>query len=131
MVPAGLPHKAVVDTEFMGYKIPEGTVIMTSLQATMHDPSVWENPQTFRPERFLDASGKFCASKDLSLPFGAGHRQCPGKTFARNMLFLFSTAFLQAFNVQMPKGVKPYKFSENLTGTIRITPDHWLQITPR
>lgn len=131
LVPSGLPHKALVDTEFMGYSIPKGTVIMPSLEATKHDPTVWENPDEFRPERFLNESGTFCMSKDFALPFGAGHRQCPGKTFAMNMLFLFTTAFLQAFNVRMPNGVKPYKFSENLTGTIRSTPDHWLEITSR
>lgn len=131
LVPSGLPHQASVDTEFMGYSIPKGTVIMPSLQATMHDTSVWDKPHEFRPERFLDESGKFCVSRDSTLPFGAGKRQCAGKTFARNMLFLFSTMFLQMFSVRMPDGVKAHSFSDNLTGTIRTTPNHWLKITSR
>ncbi|XP_031627920.1 probable cytochrome P450 304a1 [Contarinia nasturtii] len=131
LVPSGLPHKALVDTEFLGYSIPKGTIILPALDAAFHDTSVWERPNDFWPERFLDASGKLCLSKDISLPFGAGKRLCAGETFARNMLFLFTTAFLQAFSVRMPNGVKAYKFSENLTGTIRTTPDHWLQVTAR
>lgn len=132
LVPSGLPHKALVDTEFLGYTIPKGTIIMPALDAAFHDPTVWDKPNEFRPERFLDdATGQLCLSKDISLPFGAGKRLCAGETFARNMLFLFTTAFLQTFSVQMPKGEKPYKFSENLTGTIRTTPDHWLAVTAR
>lgn len=131
LVPSGLPHKALVDTEFLGYTIPKGTIIMPALDAAMHDTTAWEDPDQFRPERFLDASGKLCLSKDISLPFGAGKRLCAGETFARNMLFLFTSAFLQAFSVHMPDGVKPYRFDENLTGSIRSTPDHWITVTAR
>lgn len=131
LVPSGLAHKAQVDTEFMGYNIPKGTVIMPALDAAMHDSTVWDQPHEFRPERFLDANGKLSLKKDVSMPFGAGRRLCAGETFARNMLFLFTSAFLQAFTIGMPNGVKPYKFSENLTGTIRSTPNHWITATPR
>lgn len=131
LVPSGVPHKALVDAEISGYSIPKGTIIVAALNAAMHDASVWESPNEFRPERFLDATGRLNLSKDISLPFGAGKRLCPGETFARNMVFLFTTAFLQAFTVRMPDGVKPYKFSENLTGTVRTTPDHWLAVTSR
>lgn len=72
LVPSGLPHKALVDTEFLGYSIPKGTGIIPALDAAMKDPSAWEDPHVFHPERFLDANGKFCLSKDISFPFGAG-----------------------------------------------------------
>lgn len=154
LVPSGMPHKALVDTEFLGYTIPKGTIIMPALDAAMKDDSVWVDPYVFRPERFLDASGKFCLSKDISLPFGAGKRLCagksmnklqlkivinkkisfkivPGETFARNMLFLFTAAFLQAFSVRMPDGVKAVPFCDNITGTIRTPKDQWITVTPR
>ncbi|XP_055296744.1 probable cytochrome P450 304a1 [Sitodiplosis mosellana] len=41
LVPSGLPHKALVDTEFLGYTIPKGTVIMPALDAAFHDPTAW------------------------------------------------------------------------------------------
>lgn len=88
LVPAGLPNKATVDTEFMGYTIPKGTVVMAALQATMHDSSVWDKPDEFRPERFLDSSGKLCLSKDASLPFGGGRRQCAGRVFAEHVILI-------------------------------------------
>lgn len=95
------------------------------------DSTIYENPNKFNPDRFLDASSKLCLSNDVTLAFGAGRRVCAGETFTRNMLFLLITSFLQAFNVRIPKGEKPYKFSENLTVAIRSTPDHWIEVTAR
>lgn len=131
LLPSGVPHKALVDTEFSGYRIPKGTIMIPALDAAMHDASAWQNPDQFHPERFLDASGRLCLSNDISLPFGSGKRLCAGETFSRNMLFLFTTSFLQAFSVAMPNGEQPFKFTENLTGLIRTTPDHWIAVTVR
>lgn len=131
LAPSGVPHKALVDTEFLGYTIPKGTIIMPALHTAMKETEVWEQPNDFRPERFLDASGKLCLRKDVSLPFGAGKRLCAGETFARNMLFLFTTAFLQAFSVRVPDGEKTVKFCENFTGTIRTPKDQWVEVTTR
>lgn len=131
LVPSGIAHKAMVDTEFLGYSIPKGTLIMPALDAAMQDPTAWNKPHKFWPERFLDSAGKLCLSKDISLPFGAGKRLCAGETFARNMMFLFISALFQSFSVRMPDGVRPYKFSENLTGMIRSTPDHWVELVAR
>lgn len=131
LVPSGMPHQALVDTEFLGYTIPKGTIIMPALDAAMKDDSAWEDPYVFRPERFLDESGKLCLRKDISLPFGAGKRLCAGETFARNMLFLFTSAFLQAFSIHVPAGEKPVPFCENITGTIRTPKDHWITVKAR
>lgn len=156
LVPSGLPHKALVDTDFMGYNIPkvrnysllstqknwinkncncflifQGTVIMTALGAASHDNAIWDTPHEFKPERFLDDNGILSLKKDHSLPFGAGKRLCAGETFARNMLFLFTSAFFQAFSVSLPIGENVHKFEDNLTGLIRHTPDHWIQLHTR
>lgn len=130
-LPLGTPHKALVDTEFMGYTIPKGTLIFTGLAAAMHDPTAFDRANEFWPERFLDSSGKLCLSKDISLPFGTGKRLCAGETFSRNMLFSCITSFLQAFTFRMTDGKKPLKFEENLTGTIRTPKDHWIDVTAR
>lgn len=131
LVPSGMPHKALVDTEFLGYSIPKNTIIMPALDAAMKDSSAWVDPYVFRPERFLDESKKLCLKKDISLPFGAGKRLCAGETFARNMLFLFTATFLQAFTIHVPNGMKPVKLCENITGTIRTPKDHWITVTAR
>lgn len=54
-----------------------------------------------------------------------------GETFARNMLFLFVSSLLQAFSVSIPAGEAVYSFEDNLTGMIRTTQDHWIQMKAR
>lgn len=131
LVSTNVAHTAMTDTEFAGYSIPKGTLVFTIMHSAMHDPNAWDNPNEFRPERFLNSSGKLCLNKDISVPFGAGKRLCAGETFARNMLFLSAASILQAFTIRMPAGKKPIKFSDNMTGLIRTPKDHWIELTAR
>ena len=62
-----------------GYDLPAGTTVAAAIyNAHMHaDP--FEDPLSFRPERFLDRSyGPF-----EYLPWGGGHRRCLGASFAQ------------------------------------------------
>lgn len=131
LVPSGLMHKALKDTQFLGYDIPAGTFVVTTLDAASNDIDVWNCPDKFQPERFLDASGKLSLIQDQSMPFGAGKRLCAGETFARNMLFLFTTALFQSFSVSLPPGAKIHRFENNHTGLVRSPPDHWIQLQVR
>ncbi|RXW13084.1 hypothetical protein EST38_g12770 [Candolleomyces aberdarensis] len=58
VVPLGLPHVAAEDSEYEGYFIPKGTLVMANTWAILHDPEVYPDPMTFKPERFLTADGK-------------------------------------------------------------------------
>ena len=40
------------DFEWNGYAFPEGRKVLLDLYGTNHDKRVWEEPETFRPERF-------------------------------------------------------------------------------
>ena len=55
----GVPHSPVEDTEFRGYFIPKDAVIIPNLHAVLHNPEVFPDPETFKPERFLNSDGKF------------------------------------------------------------------------
>lgn len=57
--------------EFRGYTIPKGTVIVPNLYSVHRDPSVWDDPNTFNPARFLDEEGKLLR-KEFFIPFGIG-----------------------------------------------------------
>nr|ARG41840.1 cytochrome P450 CYP304A1 [Bactrocera dorsalis] len=131
LVPSDVPHKALVDTELMGYKIPKDTIVVPSLYAFHADERTWGDPQTFRPERFLDENGKLSLKKDVSLPFGAGKRLCAGETFARNMLFLLTASLCQNFNFTLgPEDSLP-DLSKNFNGLITTPYDFWLQLEER
>jgi len=63
--------------EFRGFTIPKGTVVIPNLWSVHRDPAVWEEPDSFRPGRFLDAEGKLQRIESF-MPFGIGRpRPCP------------------------------------------------------
>ncbi|XP_063917295.1 cytochrome P450 306a1-like isoform X4 [Zophobas morio] len=68
IVPLGFPHYADEDIYVDDVKIRKGTTIMPLLWGIHMDPKVWEKPEEFRPERFLDDQKKFVPSESI-LPF--------------------------------------------------------------
>lgn len=64
-----------------GHLIPSNTTLIGDVfQIMAHDP-LFENPDEFRPERYLNEDGK-TLKKDLmdrTLPFSLGKRQCAGE----------------------------------------------------
>jgi len=63
----------------------QGTTLMTSLTSIMFDKNVWETPDTFNPEHFLE-NGQY-RRREAFLPFSAG-RMMDGEMF-----FLFAMRF--------------------------------------
>ncbi|XP_061685177.1 cytochrome P450 2U1 isoform X1 [Syngnathoides biaculeatus] len=106
VVPLGIPHMASKTTDFRGFTIPQGTVLLPNLWSVHRDPAVWEQPDTFRPERFLDDEGKL-VRKECFMPFGIGRRVCMGEQLAKMELFLMVTGLLQAFTFRLPAGAPP------------------------
>lgn len=109
----------------------QGTIVFGSLTACHEDPTIWNKPLEFRPERFLDESGQFSVKLDKSLPFGAGKRLCAGETFARNVVFLMMTALIQNFNFTVPENGKIPAVCETHTGLLRLPPPFWLNVASR
>ncbi|XP_058495689.1 cytochrome P450 2U1 [Solea solea] len=106
VVPLGIPHMASKTTEFRGYTIPKGTVILPNLWSVHRDPSVWDDPDSFNPARFLDDDGKLFR-RECFIPFGIGRRVCMGEQLAKMELFLMVTCLLQAFKFRLPEGKPP------------------------
>ncbi|KAM3864810.1 cytochrome P450 2U1 [Diretmus argenteus] len=103
VVPLAIPHMASQTTEFRGYTIPKGTVIVPNLWSVHRDPTVWDDPDTFKPARFLDDEGKLLR-KECFIPFGIGRRVCMGEQLAKMELFLMFTSLMQAFKFSLPEG---------------------------
>ncbi|NWU96609.1 CP2DR protein, partial [Upupa epops] len=100
--PVGLPHMTYRDTELQGFFIPKGTTVITNLSSVLKDETVWQKPNEFYPEHFLDANGQF-VKPEAFLPFSAGRRVCPGEQLAKMELFIFFTTLLQKFTFVLPK----------------------------
>ncbi|KAL1473597.1 hypothetical protein MTO96_021893 [Rhipicephalus appendiculatus] len=75
-------REAVVDKQYGKLKIPAGTAVMAATEYIHRDPSSWEKPDTFDPDRFLPERRK--GQNPLAFqPFGAGPRNCIGMRFAQ------------------------------------------------
>lgn len=61
-----------------GIELPAGVGVMPAIAKVHHDPSLYPEPEVFRPERFLER--KF--SPFEYIPFGGGARRCLGAAFA-------------------------------------------------
>ena len=59
--PASLPHYATEDVKVQSgsqnYIIPKGSAVICNLRKFLLDPNIFEEPQKFSPERFLDSDG--------------------------------------------------------------------------
>ena len=105
LFPQGLMHCAERESNLDGYTIPKGTQFIAVSPCIAWDSNIWEEPQVFKPERFLDSeSGHFQMNPQFT-PFLFGKRPCFGEGFARHILFLYTANILQNFEIRPPKGL--------------------------
>ncbi|XP_010464230.1 PREDICTED: cytochrome P450 81D1-like [Camelina sativa] len=91
--PLLVPHASSVDCKVAGYDIPRDTWLLINAWAIQRDPKLWDEPESFKPERFESEThrGKF-------LPFGIGRRACPGMGLAQLVLSLALGSLIQCFD---------------------------------
>lgn len=53
------------------YRIPKGTMVIPLQWALHMDPKVWDNPEEFRPSRFLASDGSLLKPQEF-MPFQVG-----------------------------------------------------------
>jgi cytochrome P450 len=64
-----------------GYDFPAGTTMLTSQWVMHRDPRFYDDPETFRPERWLEGLEDRLPA-GAYFPFGDGPRRCIGQGFA-------------------------------------------------
>jgi len=97
VTPMTLPHAAVSDAVIAGHSVPAGTIVFANLYSTGWDPEIWDDPDAFRPERFLTPGGHQLDRQALGqfMCFGAGRRRCPGAQFGTMEMFIFFVVLMQ------------------------------------
>lgn len=61
-----------------GVRLNQGDFVLAGTYAIQRDPALWDAPEEFRPERFLDGRPPV----QQYFPFGAGPHQCLGRQFS-------------------------------------------------
>lgn len=99
MCPVGpmlVPHESSADCTVGGYRVPRGTMLLVNAWVIHRDPTVWDEPAKFDPDRFANFGGKKEDSYALMV-FGNGRRGCPGENLALRVIALTLASLIQCF----------------------------------
>ncbi|CAI0559115.1 unnamed protein product [Linum tenue] len=106
-LPLLLPHKAGADVEIDGFTVPKGAQVLVNLWAIGRDSMIWNDPNSFTPERFLGSDVDVRGNHFELITFGAGRRICPGMSLAHRMLHMMLGSLVHWFDWKLPDGVEP------------------------
>jgi cytochrome P450 len=73
-------HESNGETVLGDVRVPARTRIFVLTRPAALDPAHFDDPDSFRPERWLRPTGVHAPSAHI--PFGSGPRLCPGRTLA-------------------------------------------------
>ncbi|XP_074294665.1 cytochrome P450 736A117-like [Silene latifolia] len=107
-LPILLIRESSKDVKIHGYDIAAKTQVLINAWAVQRDPSYWEDPDMFKPERFLKSSVDVKGTTvDFNLiPFGGGRRGCPGISFAFASAELTLANLVYNFDWKLPDGAE-------------------------
>ncbi|AAF82261.1 Strong similarity to N-hydroxylating multifunctional cytochrome P-450 (CYP79) from Sorghum bicolor gb/U32624 and contains a Cytochrome P450 PF/00067 domain [Arabidopsis thaliana] len=103
-------HVAREDTTLAGYFVPKGSQILVSRLGLGRNPKIWDEPNAFKPERYLDGHVEKSLGVTLMEPdmrfvtFGTGRRSCPGTKIGTSMTIMLLARLIQGFEWTLPIG---------------------------
>ncbi|VDM19642.1 unnamed protein product [Wuchereria bancrofti] len=100
ILPINLLRTVAEDVVMGKYYYPAGTLCIPQISIAMNDPTNFEKPREFRPERFLEDDGFTLKKYDAFFPFSIGKRQCLGESLAKAELFLIYANLIRHFRFQ-------------------------------
>eukprot|EP01080_Neovahlkampfia_damariscottae_P000618 gene618-8122_t len=94
--------------------LPKGTMIAINIYGLHHNPTIWENPEKFNPDRWEEENLKKIPQLRYNfIPFSVGSRNCVGKVFAETEVCLILSLLLHNFRLEfddMKKDDVKFKF---------------------
>ncbi|CAJ1401714.1 unnamed protein product [Effrenium voratum] len=111
------------DVALCGYNVPAGTRIMMMSEGLQSDPELVEDPEEFRPERFLpeavqarksDPLKSLIDHKLLGTPFSFGARMCLGARLADMEIMTLLAKFTASFDFQVAPNQSWEKVSKTM-----------------
>nr|QLI49058.1 cytochrome P450 family 71 subfamily FB polypeptide 1 [Gloriosa superba] len=100
--PIVMPREATEDATVLGYHVPAGTRVVINAWSVGRNPQDWEDPEEYKPERFLGSTVDFKGHDFHLIPFGAGRRICPGMHYSISNIGLALANLLYRFDWKLP-----------------------------
>ncbi|KAK2588906.1 hypothetical protein KPH14_001764 [Odynerus spinipes] len=116
----GTLRTAQSDIVLAGYKIPKGSDLIAGHALLSIDPTEFERPNEFIPERWIRNGSEFLSAKNAHpfsyMPFGFGARTCIGKRFAELEIEVLVLKLIRNFRLEWHH--QPMKWDSYLINTI-------------
>jgi len=122
-------RRMLADVGLDGWTVPARSICVASQWVTHRDPRWWTEPLAYRPQRWLDAHGRYDETapgqpRGAYFPFGMGRRLCIGESFAWTevtlVLAILARDWAPALVPGHPVDVRP---------AITLRPAHGLRMT--
>ncbi|KAI8971206.1 cytochrome P450 [Pilobolus umbonatus] len=105
-------HLTTEEIEVDGYIIPKNTVIGFSMDSGNRNPKIFDNPEEFIPERYINNTKSMSSSANGKIEerdhysFGWGRRICPGAYLAETQIYSAFTRIMHRCIIE-PSGTLP------------------------
>ncbi|GLU22470.1 hypothetical protein SLE2022_385430 [Rubroshorea leprosula] len=106
VAPMLVPRMSREDCQIDGYDIVKGTRVLVNVWTIGRDPTLWENPDEFYPDRFIGKDIDVKGTDYELLPFGAGRRMCPGYALGLKVIQSSLANLLHGFTWKLPGNMK-------------------------
>lgn len=118
-------RQAMEEVQLGRYRLPPGDQVMISPWLSHHDARWFDDPWTFRPERWLDGLAERLP-RFAWFPFGGGARICVGNHFALMEATLVLATWMQQVEVTAVPGVEL-----ELSPAVTLRPVHGVRVLVR
>lgn len=118
-----IPRTNLEADTLLGVDIPKGSTLLLHIYSLHRNPDYWDNPNSFRPERFLEPTE--ISHPFAYLPFGAGPHMCIASHLAPMEMILLTATLAQNFRFTL---AKPFKMSPETC--ISLRPQKALKMIP-
>lgn len=104
-----------------GHVVPPGLGVSVVVPLVHADPTTFDEPHAFRPERFLDRN----YGPEEFLPFGGGAKRCLGASFAMQEMMIVIAGLLRRFDMRLVRD-RPVRARAR---TITVAPVGGVEVT--
>ena len=94
-----ITRKAMERDQLGEFLVPAGTEIYLSPYLIQREPRLWEEPDSFDPDRFDNGIARDATGLAMC-PFGAGPRNCIGEFFARTEILIHLMSIASALRLR-------------------------------